>query len=93
MSSYLFRDFEEIPNSARQRFLEHTLYISKLKMALEEISSVKMFDGLQKVFSHVSAETKTKMTFGVFLPKQIEEGNGVADKGRCLSRRSCTSLV
>ena len=45
-------------------------------MALEQVSCVKMFDGFQKVFSHVSSETKTKMTFGVFLPKQSEEGNG-----------------
>ena len=45
-----------------------------IKMALEEISSVKMYEGFQKVFSHVSAQTKTKMTFGVFLPKQVNEG-------------------
>ena len=44
------------------------------KMALEEVSSVKMYDGLQKVFSHESQETKTKMNFGIYLPKQIEEG-------------------
>ena len=46
-------------------------------MALEEVSSVKMYEGLQKVFSHVSVETKTKMTFGVFLPKQVNEGDSV----------------
>ena len=44
-------------------------------MVLEEVSSVKMYDGLQKVFGHVSSETKTKMTFGVYLPKQVKEGN------------------
>jgi len=43
-------------------------------MALEEVSSVKMYDGFQKVFSHESQETKTKMNFGIYLPKQIEEG-------------------
>ena len=43
-------------------------------MALEEVSSVKMYDGFQKVFSHESLETKTKMNFGIYLPKQIEEG-------------------
>ena len=43
-------------------------------MALEQVSCVKMFDGLQKVFSHASSETKTKMTFGIFLPSQAEQG-------------------
>jgi len=43
-------------------------------MALEQVSCVKMFDGFQKVYSHVSSETKTKMTFGVFLPSQSEKG-------------------
>lgn len=41
---------------------------------LAEVSSVKMFDGLQKVFSHQSRETKTKMTFGIYLPPQCQEG-------------------
>lgn len=44
-------------------------------MVLEEVSSVKMYEGLQKVFSHVSSETKTKMTFGIYLPKQVKDGN------------------
>lgn len=43
-------------------------------MALEEVSSVKMFNGFQKVFSHPSQETKTKMTFGIYLPPHVEKG-------------------
>merc|ERR1711887_80098 len=43
-------------------------------MSLEEVSCVKMFDGFQKVFSHASKETKTKMTFGIYLPKQVKDG-------------------
>jgi len=43
-------------------------------MALEQVSSVKMYDGYQKVFCHESKETKTKMTFGIYLPPQVAEG-------------------
>ena len=50
------------------------------KMALELVSCVKMFDGFQKVFKHTSSETKTEMTFGVFMPSQAEEGGGYAWK-------------
>ncbi|XP_077987311.1 S-formylglutathione hydrolase-like isoform X2 [Glandiceps talaboti] len=40
--------------------------------ALTETASNKMFGGLQKVFTHESSECKCKMTFGVYLPPQIE---------------------
>jgi len=36
-----------------------------------EISSNKMFGGLQKVFSHASSETQCEMRFGVFLPPKV----------------------
>merc|ERR550534_3069499 len=37
-------------------------------MALTQKSTVKCFGGEQKVFTHESTETKTTMTFGVYLP-------------------------
>ncbi|XP_057310365.1 S-formylglutathione hydrolase-like [Hydractinia symbiolongicarpus] len=39
---------------------------------LEEKSSVVSFGGYQKVFSHDSVETKTKMFFAIFLPPKAE---------------------
>ncbi|XP_053403305.1 S-formylglutathione hydrolase-like isoform X3 [Mercenaria mercenaria] len=41
--------------------------------ALTEVSSNKMFNGLQKVFSHESKECKCTMKFGVYLPPQAED--------------------
>ena len=39
---------------------------------LKEVSSVKCFGGLQKVFEHESSELKCRMRFGVYLPPQTE---------------------
>ncbi|XP_052784479.1 S-formylglutathione hydrolase-like [Mya arenaria] len=39
--------------------------------ALTEVSSNKMFGGLQKVFSHESSECKCAMKFGIYLPSQV----------------------
>jgi S-formylglutathione hydrolase len=41
-------------------------------MTLEAVSSNRCFGGRQLVFRHQSGETKTQMTFGVFLPPQAE---------------------
>ena len=43
-------------------------FFSNMAVQLEEVSSSKSFGGFQKVFSHESAETKTKMKFGIYLP-------------------------
>lgn len=40
---------------------------------LTEVSSNKMFGGLQKVYSHESKETKCTMKFGIFLPPKAED--------------------
>lgn len=42
-------------------------------MALTEVSSNKIFGGLQKVFSHESKELGCIMKFGVYLPPQVDE--------------------
>lgn len=42
--------------------------------SITEKSSVKCFNGTQKVYTHQSEETKTEMTFGVYLPPQAESG-------------------
>lgn len=60
----------------------------KNKMAVTEVSSNKMFDGFQKVFSHESTECKCTMKFGIYLPPQ-------ADSKKCpvlywLSGLTCT---
>ncbi|XP_066266959.1 S-formylglutathione hydrolase-like [Branchiostoma lanceolatum] len=46
----------------------------RIKMAVSEVSSAKMFGGFQKVFSHESTQLKCKMNFGVYLPPQAESG-------------------
>lgn len=38
---------------------------------LTEVSSVKIFDGDQKVFTHKSDACKCTMKFGIFLPPQV----------------------
>lgn len=43
-------------------------------MALKELSSVKVWGGLLKRFSHDSDSTKTEMKFSVFLPAQGTNG-------------------
>jgi len=65
----------------RRNFLFYCIFknnfgsIRKLTMAgVTEVSSNKMFGGLQKVFSHESKELKCKMNFGVYLPPKAESG-------------------
>jgi S-formylglutathione hydrolase len=41
---------------------------------METVSTVKSFGGTQGVYRHESAETKTPMTFGVYLPPQARGG-------------------
>ena len=43
-------------------------------MSLEVLSTAKMFGGVQGVYRHAGAETKTPMTFSVFTPPQAERG-------------------
>ena len=43
-------------------------------MSLETIATNRMFGGVQGVYRHVSAETGTDMTFGVYIPPQAEKG-------------------
>ena len=43
-------------------------------MSLETLSTAKMFGGVQGVYRHASAETKTPMTFSVFTPPQADRG-------------------
>ena len=43
-------------------------------MNVETVSTVKCFGGTQGVYRHDSAETKTPMTFSVYLPPQAESG-------------------
>ena len=43
-------------------------------MNVETVSTVKSFGGTQGVYRHDSAETKTAMTFSVYLPPQAESG-------------------
>ena len=43
-------------------------------MNVETVSTVKSFGGTQGVFRHDCAETKTPMTFCVYLPPQAESG-------------------
>ena len=42
----------------------------KESSSLERISGSRCFDGEQLVFSHLSAETGTRMRFGIYLPAQ-----------------------
>ena len=42
---------------------------------METVSTVKSFGGTQGVYRHESAETKTPMTFGVYLPPQARSGS------------------
>ena len=62
--------------------------LANMSSQLEEKSSVKCFDGHVKTYSHDSSETKTKMTFAVFIPSK-------ADTEKCpvlywLSGLTCT---
>ncbi|MHA6332096.1 S-formylglutathione hydrolase [Qipengyuania sp. CAU 1752] len=41
---------------------------------MERLIETRSFGGVQGVYSHVSAETGTEMTFSVFLPPQAQEG-------------------
>ena len=41
-------------------------------MTLETISTAKAHGGIQGVYRHTSAETKTPMTFAVFVPPHVE---------------------
>ena len=41
---------------------------------METVSTVKSFGGTQGVYRHESAETKTPMTFSVYLPPQAQSG-------------------
>ena len=41
---------------------------------MQTVSTVKSFGGTQGVYRHESAETKTPMTFSVYLPPQAESG-------------------
>jgi S-formylglutathione hydrolase len=44
-------------------------------MTLETISTAKSFGGIQLVCRHSSRETRTDMTFGLYLPPQAEAGD------------------
>jgi S-formylglutathione hydrolase len=44
-------------------------------MNLETLSTVKSFGGAQGVYRHASRETRTDMTFAVYLPPQAEKGD------------------
>ena len=46
-------------------------------LELKLISSNKMFNGWQKVFSHYSKELSCQMKFSIFLPPQTENGTKV----------------
>jgi len=43
-------------------------------MTFEMISTNRSFDGEQRVYAHISAETGTRMTFSVYLPPQANGG-------------------
>jgi S-formylglutathione hydrolase len=43
-------------------------------MSLETLSEIKSHGGVQGVYRHVSAATRTDMTFSVFMPPQPEKG-------------------
>lgn len=43
-------------------------------MTIETISTNRSFGGVQGVYAHASSETRTKMTFAVYVPPQAETG-------------------
>jgi S-formylglutathione hydrolase len=45
-----------------------------LSAAVETVSTARCFDGVQGVYRHESRETRTPMTFSVFVPPQAEQG-------------------
>jgi len=60
-------------------------------LSLETVSANRMFGGVQGVYRHQSRETRTPMTFSVFLPPQaVEEGAGPRPVVWYLSGLTCT---
>lgn len=46
-------------------------------MSLTQIDAKRMFGGWQKRFTHQSETTQCEMTFGIYLPPQVEQGQKV----------------
>lgn len=59
-------------------------------MSLETVSTNRMFGGVQGVYRHQSRETKTPMTFSVFLPPQAAEAGVRLPVVWYLSGLTCT---
>lgn len=59
-------------------------------MSLETVSANRMFGGVQGVYRHQSRETKTPMTFSVFLPPQAAEAGARLPVVWYLSGLTCT---
>ena len=59
-------------------------------MSLETLSTNRMFGGVQGVYRHQSRETKTPMTFSVFLPPQAAEAGARLPVVWYLSGLTCT---
>ena len=59
-------------------------------MSLETVSTNRMFGGVQGVYRHQSRETKTPMTFSVFLPPQAAEAAARLPVVWYLSGLTCT---
>ena len=59
-------------------------------MSLETLSTNRMFGGVQGVYRHQSRETKTPMTFSVFLPPQAAEAAARLPVVWYLSGLTCT---
>lgn len=59
-------------------------------MSLETVSTNRMFGGVQGVYRHQSRETKTPMTFSVFLPPQAAEVGARLPVVWYLSGLTCT---
>ncbi|WP_293359997.1 S-formylglutathione hydrolase [Phenylobacterium sp.] len=59
-------------------------------MSLETVSTNRMFGGVQGVYRHQSRETKTPMTFSVFLPPQAAEAGARLPVVWYLSGLTCT---
>jgi S-formylglutathione hydrolase len=59
-------------------------------LSLETVSTNRMFGGVQGVYRHQSRETKTPMTFSVFLPPQAAEAGARLPVVWYLSGLTCT---
>jgi S-formylglutathione hydrolase len=60
------------------------------EVTLETVSTTKSFDGTQGVYRHASRETRTNMTFAVYLPPQAGAPGGKLPVLWYLSGLTCT---